>query len=438
MNRTLPLAIVMLSLIALAFGVGFVTYPLLYPHPESVAIEPSSGQASSAKDGSGIIPIDGTVAELIAERPVSGSTQPDMLLFWEVWNLLERDFHGQRPSEEERRYGAVRGLVQTFDDPYTYLVEPQPRELEQDTLRGSFGGIGAYINRGDEGYKLDPIPGQPADRAGIKSGDLLLAVDEHDITLEMTDDDVVGLVRGPIDSAVALMVRRGNDRTGGHDDLPYSVVRAEIETPSVVWRLLEDDAAAEIAVGQQKIGYIDHSIFTERSADEMSAALTELVDGDFDGVVLDLRGNPGGLLNVAISVADMWLDDDLILVEERANGIRSEYRGEAGGEGADLPVVVIVDGATASAGEIVAGALQDSGRAQLVGEQTFGKGSVQLIHHLSDESSLHVTSAEWFTPDGSALSGQGLTPDVPVEPGVDPLPVAVDLLIETLDAGAVE
>ena len=169
----------------------------------------------------------------------------------------------------------------------------------------------------------------------------------------------------------------------------------------------------------------------------MARALRELVESNVEGVVLDLRGNPGGLLDVAIDVADMFLDEGLILVEERANGTRTEYRAEAGGEGVDLPFVVIVDGATASAGEIVAGALQDNGRAQLVGEQTFGKGSVQLIHHLSDESSLHVTSAEWFTPGGAALSGQGLTPDRPVEAGVDPLPVAVDLMVAGL-AGEVD
>ena len=430
MNRKLPLAIAMVSLIVLAFGVGFVTYPLLYSHLEPVAIESTLAQASPESSG-------GTATGPNAESPVEpqpdDSGRPDMLLFWEVWNLLDRDFYGQRPSDEDRRYGAVRGLVQTFDDPYTYLVEPQPRELEQDTLRGSFGGVGAFINRGDAGFTLDPIPDQPADQAGIESGDLLLTVDDQEITLDMTDDDVVGLVRGPIGTEVGLVVRRVNESDETFDDLPFSVVRAEIQMPSVEWRLLEDDADAAIDVGEHVIGYIDHGIFTERSAAEMEEALNEMAENDVEGIVLDLRGNPGGLLDVAISIADMWLDDGVILVEERANGTRTEYRAEAGGEGVDLPVVAIVDGATASAGEIVAGALQDSGRAQLVGEQTFGKGSVQLIHHLSDESSLHVTSAEWFTPGGSALSGQGLTPDVPVESGRDPLPVAVDLMVAELD-----
>ncbi len=436
MNRKLPLAILVLSAIVLAFGAGFVTYPLLYPrHSESIAVAPmqsnAAGSVEATSDGS-------RLAASTVDQSGLESTWPDMLLFWEVWNLLERDFYGQDPSEEDLRYGVVRGLVQSFDDPYTYLVEPQPRELEQDTLRGSFGGIGAYILRDERGFLLEPIPGQPAGRAGLEAGDLLATVDGQEITLEMTDDEVVGLVRGPIDTPVALGVRRENEETGLLEDLSFSVVRAEIETPSVEWRLLEDDDAAGISVGDQKIGYIDHSIFTERSADEMSNALAELVESDVDGVVLDLRGNPGGLLAVAIDVADMWLDDELILVEERANGTRTEYRGEGGGEGLDLPVVVIVDGATASAGEIVAGALQDNGRAQLVGEQTFGKGSVQLIHHLSDESSLHVTSAEWFTPGGSALSGQGLTPDQPVEAGTDPLPVAVELLIASLGYRATE
>jgi carboxyl-terminal processing protease len=213
--------------------------------------------------------------------------------FWEVWSLLERDFYGETPSEEVRYYGAVRGLVQSFDDPYTYLVEPQPRELEQDTLRGSFGGIGAYILRSEQGIVLEPIEGQPAEQAGIEAGDLLVTVDGQKITLEMTDDEVVGLVRGPVGTSVTLVVRREDGETGLSEDLSASVVRAEIEMPSVEWRLLEDDEAARIAVGDQAIGYIDHSIFTERSVDEMSSALVELIERDVDGVVLDLRGQSG-------------------------------------------------------------------------------------------------------------------------------------------------
>jgi carboxyl-terminal processing protease len=160
----------------------------------------------------------------------------------------------------------------------------------------------------------------------------------------------------------------------------------------------------------------------------MRSAVDELTAQGVDGFVLDLRGNPGGLVSAAVEIADMWLDEGDILIEERADGSRSTFAAERGQIADDAPLVVIVDGASASASEIVAGALQDHGRALLVGEQTFGKGSVQLIHELSDESSLHVTNAEWFTPDGSALTGVGLTPDRELAEGEDPVASAIELL----------
>jgi len=406
-QRKILVFIGLLSLSVIALGIGYISYPLLHPIVEPV-----------------------TVGEQRA--PVNTQDPVDMGVYWEVWNLLDRDYYGGAPGETEQVYGAVRGLIGSFDDPYTYFVEPQPRELERDQLRGSFGGIGAYIETGDNGYILKPMRGQPADEAGVLDGDLLLFVDDAEISTAMPVDDVIALVRGPVDTDVQLLVRRtdANDAGDSHDEeLTIVVTRTTIETPSITWELRDDGAGG-------KVGVMVHSIFSERSAEEMRTAVEELSAGGADRFILDMRGNPGGLVTSAVEIADMWLDSGLILIEERADGSRTTFEAEAGQLVPDAPLVVIVDAASASAAEIVAGAFQDHGRAQLVGQQTFGKGSVQLIYELSDASSLHVTNAEWLTPDGHAISGAGLTPDRLIGEGEDPMASALELLQGTSVANA--
>ncbi len=267
---------------------------------------------------------------------------------------------------------------------------------------------------------LHPLRDQPAAKAGVFDGDLLLKVDEQVITQTMNADQVVTLVRGPVGTEVALLVRRkAADAT---EELTFRILRAEIQTPSMEWRLLDD--RPETA----KIGYIHHTIFSGRSTEEMRTALKELTDKGAERIILDLRGNPGGLVDAAVQIADMWLDNGLILIERHTDGSEKTFAAQSGGEGGNLPLVVIVDGASASASEILAGALQDHQRAKLVGEKTFGKGSVQLVYELSDKSSLHVTNAQWFTPNHHQISGQGLTPDVPIVAGSDPLPKAIEVV----------
>ncbi len=399
MNQRKILAVIgLLSLIAIALGVGYISYPLLHPAAEPVAV---------------------------GEQPPVAQEPVDMGLYWEVWHLLDRDFYGDPPDATEQVHSAVRGLVDSFDDPYTYFVEPQPRELERDQLRGSFGGIGAFIEPVEDGYILKPMRGQPADEAGVQDGDLLLFVDDVEITSAITLDEITALVRGPVGEDVRLLVRRtvdDADHRDAHDEeLAIVVTRALIETPSVTWEIRDDGKG-------DRVGVITQSIFSERSAEEMRTALRELTAEGADRFILDLRGNPGGLVTAAVEIADMWLDEGLILIEEKADGSRTTFEAEPGQLTANAPLVVLVDGASASAAEIVAGALQDQGRAQLVGQQTFGKGSVQLIHELSDKSSLHVTNAEWLTPNGHAITGSGLTPDQPVAEGEDPMASALELL----------
>jgi carboxyl-terminal processing protease len=391
--RNLPIYLVFLSVIGLAFGVGYISYPLMHGAPEAVIAPPAE-----------ILPSD---------QPAGQS----MGAYWDAWQILDRDFFGKKPDATARTYGAIRGMVASFNDPYTYFVEPQPRELERDELAGRFGGIGANIELGEEGYLLRPMPGLPAAEAGVLDGDLLLMVDGQAITRTMNLDEIATLVRGPIDSVVTLVVRRTPAEGGRPVELTLPITRAEMQTPSVEWRLLEDTDSGTV-------GYITHTLFTERSVEEMKQALTELQAQGATRYILDMRGNRGGLVSTAVAIADLWLDEGVIFVEQKADGTETTQEATAGMM-VDAPLVVIVDGGSASAAEIVAGALQDHGRATLVGEKTFGKGSVQLIHELSDQSSLHVTNAQWLTPNRRPISGNGLEPDVPIVAGSDPLPEAI-------------
>ncbi len=348
-------------------------------------------------------------------------TIPNLELYRQVWQLLERDFYGEAPDPTQRTYGAIQGLVAAYNDPYTVFVEPQPRELERDQLEGSFGGIGAWIDQEEGQFRLRPMPGQPAEQAGLLAGDRILRVDETPVTPEMDMEALLALLHGPVGSEVCLTVERMVE--GTPQERTVCVTRAEIETPSVEWRILE-------RTGPTKVGYIKQSFFSKRSPEEMRRAIQELQAQGAQRFVLDLRGNPGGLVSSAIEIASLWLKDGVVLVEERADGARQEFTATGDPLLPEAPLVVLVDGGSASASEIVAGALRDRGRALLVGERTFGKGSVQLVHELPDKSSLHVTNARWFTPKDQAIDGVGLEPDVPVTGEEDPLDRAVATLLE--------
>jgi carboxyl-terminal processing protease len=393
--RQVLVGVGLLLLLALVFGAGYAAYPLLHSAPFS-----------------GFAP---------GEAAQAAASPADLSVFWEAWQLLERDFYGSQPVAKDRVYGALHGLVNSYGDPYTAFVEPQPRELEQDNLRGSFGGIGATIEMTATGFVLHPMADHPAERAGILDGDRLVRVDNVElVTATMTVDDVVARVRGPVGTTVVLDVSRSAPPV--EDQLTFTIERAEIKTPTIEWRILDDHPTAG------DVGYLRQTLFSERSPAEMEQALAELKAAGATRFIWDLRGNPGGLLDSAIAQADMWLTEGEILIQENADGSSKTFAASPGGAAGDSPLVVIVDGGSASASEIVAGALQDHSRATLVGEKTFGKGSVQLIYELADKSSLHVTSSQWFTPKRRQISGQGLAPDIPVESAVDPLAAAITAL----------
>lgn len=336
-------------------------------------------------------------------RGASADATGEFGTLWNVRSTLERTFIGEIPSVQRQAWGAARGLVSAYGDPYTVFVEPAAREVERDDLRGHFGGIGATLGRDAAGdLVLTVIRDRPAARAGVRDNDILLQVDEAPITADMPVEEVVALVRGPEGTPVTLMLRR----PGLEAPFEVTVTRERIEMPSVEWRVL--DAAGGI-------GYAKVQLFGERTAGELRDGLEELDAAGVTRLVLDLRGNGGGLVNAAVEIASQFMKDGNVLREQKRGGQERHYPVVATRSPAqEWDMVVLVDGGTASASEIVAGALRDQGRAVLIGEKTFGKGSVQEVHEYSDGTSLHVTVARWFTPARQQIDGSGLLPDVQI------------------------
>ncbi len=321
----------------------------------------------------------------------------------EAWGVAESEFYGQLPSDQDRTYGAVRGMMESFKDPYTSFYEPPQTELQSQQLSGKFGGIGASLRRESDGrVVLSPFPDRPAAQAGVKEGDVLIKIDDTPITPDTKFEDVTSLLRGEVGTPVKIQV----DRAG--QQLAFNITRAEISVPSVTWRILSQ---------APEVGYVKLNIFAQTSNDELIKAIADLKQQGAKKLIFDLRDNGGGLLDAAVGVASQFVDGKVVTEKQRNS--QRDFVAEATGAARDLPLVVLVNGGTASASEIVSGAIQDKGRGVLVGMKTYGKGSVQNVIPLSDGSSLHVTVAEWLTPNGRQITGKGLQPDVVVDLSAD-------------------
>jgi len=329
----------------------------------------------------------------------------DFDVFWEAWDRIGESFIGDLPTARDLTYGAIRGSMADLQDPYTVFIEPVAREEERQSLQGTFGGIGALLSRPEEGgpIVLEPIPGNPAEKAGMRLGDILLAVDGVEITPDVAVTAVRDMVRGEKGTVVVLTVRH----EGETDPVDLEIIRDDILDPSVSYRLMGDD---------NTVGYIRLARFSGESSREVAEAITSLQDQGAESLILDLRNNGGGLLNAAVEVADHFLIDGPILYQVSKDEGEREYLATSETLAPDIPLVVLINAGTASASEIVAGALRDRERATLIGDhQSYGKGSVQLVYDLSDGSSVHVTSARWFTPNRHQIDQQGLQPDILVE-----------------------
>ncbi len=325
-------------------------------------------------------------------------------LLGEVETLIERNFVRPRPSQQTLEYGAIRGLLAALGDPFTFFIEPPVAASESDVLAGTYGGIGVQVARTEAGVLvLYPFDDSPALQAGIQAGDVLLAVNGVVGDVTMQADALDQMLRGEVreGSGVTLRVQ-----AQGGEARDIFVPFAVINVPSVAWRVLAEDS---------RLGYVQILRFTSRTPDELAAAVDALRGQGAQALVVDLRGTAGGLLQESIQVADAFIDEGVIVMQRNTAGERT-FTGTPGGAAVDLSVALLVNHGTASGAELVAGALQDRGRAMLIGQRTYGKGTVQQIFPLSDGSSLHVTSSEWFTPERQALDGAGLQPDVEMQP----------------------
>ena len=346
--------------------------------------------------------------------PALGSRDAYPLLT-QIRSLLADRYIGSLPDGRTLEYGAAHGLVGTLGDPYTVFVEPQPHEIETNSLSGEFGGIGVELSQTVSGeYILNPYPDSPAAAEGVQPADVLLAVDEVLIRPTMTIDEVAARVRGPVGSTVSLRLRHP-----GGAEAAIAVIRQTFTIPSVTYRLLAEDAT---------IGLITISRFSDKTPAETRHAAEELLAQGAARLVVDLRGNGGGILESAVDTAALFLDGGVVMYETQKAGPERTYTAPANtGPLASAPLAILVNGNTASASEILAGALLDRKRAALVGQTTYGKGSVQLVYDLSDGSSLHVTAYLWYTPARRQLDKSGLPPTLPADAGAE-LARAVQLL----------
>lgn len=349
---------------------------------------------------SGMVSPGATASGVIVRNP---ERDVDISLLWDVWNALNDHYIDPKKLQVTPLvYGAAEGLARGVGDPYTVFMTPVEDKDFRDGLAGNLEGIGAELTTQDDAVMVvTPLKGSPAERAGILPKDIIIEV-EGESTEGWTLNDVVTRVRGPQGTNVKLAVYR--DKVGKKE---FTITREAIHVPSVESKI--------ITAEKKKIGYIALNQFGEQSIQEFKKELVEFQKQKVDGLVIDLRNNGGGLLDGAIDMASLFIEKGVVVSVERRGEVTESDEVHGGAIAPDLPLAVLQNGATASASEIVAGALQDHKRATIVGEKSFGKGTVQEIVKLSGGSSLRVTVAHWLTPNGKNLGKEGVTPDVAVE-----------------------
>ena len=347
----------------------------------------------------------GFFARDLVNLPTSIASTGSYPLLDEVQGLLDRHFLREQPSKDEREYAAIRGVLSALNDRFTFFIDPPVAASESDALAGTYGGIGVQIKRNERGdIELYPYDDSPAQKAGITNGDILLAVNGQALNPDTPQDSVDQMMRGEVKegNGVELSVRR----VAGGEDFTEFILFDVINVPSVIWRVLPESST---------LGYVQITRFTGRTPDELKAALTDLQASGVQALVLDLRNNTGGLLDESIQVANAFVESGPLVYQVDNRGERA-FEAQPGNMLTNLPLAVLVNDYTASGAELVAGAIQDDQRGILIGQKTYGKGTVQQIFPLSDKSSLHVTSAEWLTPLHHALDTIGLQPDIAMIP----------------------
>jgi len=340
----------------------------------------------------------------------------DLNLMWQVKNKLEEKFLDKdKMNKKDMAYGLVRGMVESLGDPYTVFLAPEENKVSEENLAGEFGGVGISLGYKDKTLAvMTPLPGTPAEKKGVKAGDLILKIIDETNGVDkdtggISLNEAVQLIRGKIGSEVTLkMYREGKD-----EPFDVTLTRANIVVPSIELEWKEKKG--------KKVAWIKLYKFTERLYEEWNEIVDEiLAEKNLGGVVLDLRNNPGGFLQASVMVASDFLEEGVVVKQESSNGSVETYRVDKSKRRLlDTNLVVLINGGSASASEILAGALQDYDRAKLVGEKSFGKGTVQQPEEFADGSGLHVTIAKWLLPNGKNIHNQGVEADVAVEDNME-------------------
>lgn len=315
--------------------------------------------------------------------------------FWESWRLLQNEYFDQPLDNVQLAEGALAGMIATLNDPNTRYLPPEQETAARNSIQGQIEGIGAEVTAEEDGsiVIVSPYEGSPAADAGLLPGDILREADGTPLT-GLPVSEAASIVRGPEGTIVTLTIERDGEL------FEVEVTRGVIRVPSVRGEILEDN-----------IAYIRLSRFGDNSGDELNDLLTELLAQNPSGLVLDMRGNPGGSLDTAVNIADQFLSEGLILVERFGNGSEKNFESTNSGQAEDIPLVLLIDEGSASAAEVLAGAIRDRGRGVLIGTPSFGKGTVQTWWSLSNQGGLRITTARWLTPNGTWVHEQGLDPD---------------------------
>ncbi len=330
-------------------------------------------------------------------------SQPEsvnMSLFWQAWEVIQEKYVNEEEIDNEKLIqGAIGGMINSLQDDYSIYLNPEETEMFLQDTEGYFQGVGMEIGIRDEQLQvIAPLPNTPAEKAGLKSGDKILKIDEQS-TQNMRIDQAVKLIRGPEGSKVTLTIIR-NDQ-----EKDFVLKRAIIEIPSIKLEIIDNN-----------IAYIKIYQFNKLILNEFSNIRNEILKKDIQGIILDLRNNPGGYLNVSVEIAENFLKKDkIVLIERKKTGEEILYTNKNNGKLLEYPLIVLINQGSASGSEIVAGALKDNNRAKIIGTPSFGKGSVQSLELLQDSSSIKITVAKWFTPNKEPIDLVGIKPDYIIE-----------------------
>jgi carboxyl-terminal processing protease len=344
-------------------------------------------------------------SQLLATSTEPADVAPTFSLFWEAWNVVSHNYVNKSQLDVQRMtYGAIQGMVNSLGDTgHSRFLNPSGFRQEQSSLRGAFIGIGAEVGlRNGQPVVVTPVEGGPADKAGLQAGDAILRVDGTDVSRNNLQDLMIRL-RGDLNTSVTITVLH----PGTDTPVDITVTRQRVRSTPVTSQILPDSNVADIKLSQ----------FNSGAASALKDALKSAQDAHVAGIVLDLRDNPGGILDQAVEVASQFLSDGTVVVVKDGNGNEKRFAAKSGGLATDVPVTVLINNGTASAAEIVAAALEQNHRATLIGQSTFGTGTVLSTFRLKDGSAILLGTSEWLTPDGQLVKGKGVQPDVPVRLG---------------------